>query len=90
METLVLILVVVVFLGSPVWTSLLIAMLPRRLLGLAFGVCALQALLAYMVWWFFWGGGIGGEADLSESWLFAFGFALLPVAAAVVRFWHRA
>ena len=89
MKTFVLILVIVVFLGSPVWTSALVALLPRRLLALAVGICAVQALLAYAVWWFFWGGGIGGEAHLSESWQSAFCFALLPVGVTAFRFWQR-
>jgi hypothetical protein len=83
------ILLVAVFLGSPVWTSTLVALLPRRLLWPAFGICAVQALLAYAVWWFYWGGGIGGEAHLSESWQFAFGFALLPAGVTAFRFWRR-
>jgi hypothetical protein len=89
MKTFVLILVIVVFLGSPLWTSALVALLPQRLVGLAFGICAIQGLLAYAVWWFFWGGGIGGEAHLSESWQSAFGFALLPLGVAAFRFWQR-
>ena len=89
MKTSVLILVIAVFLGSPVWTSSLVALLPRRLLALAFGICAVQALLAYAVWWFFWGGGIGREAGLSESWQSALAFALLPVGVAAFRYWQR-
>lgn len=89
MKTLVLILVTVVFLGSPVWTSALVALLPRRMLAWAVGICAIQALLAYAVWWFFWGGGIGMEAHLPGSWQCAFVCVLLPVVVAVFRFCRR-
>jgi hypothetical protein len=83
-------LVFVVILGSPVWTSVLIALVPRRLPVFAYFLCAIQALLAFAVWWFFGGGGIGGEAHLSESWQMAFGFALLPFAVVAFRFlWGR-
>jgi hypothetical protein len=74
-------------LGSPVWTSVLIALVPRRLSGFAYLLCGIQGLLAFGVWWFFWGGGIGGEAHLSDSWQALFGLALLPVAVLVFRFW---
>lgn len=88
MKTLVALLLIAVFLGSPVWTSALVALLPRRLLALALPVCAVQGALAYSVWWFYWGGGIGGEAHLAESWQWALLAALLPVGVAVFRYWH--
>jgi len=74
-------------LGSPVWTSVLVAVMPRRLFGFAYLLCAIQGFLAFGVWWFFWGGGIGGEAHLSDSWQALFGFAILPAAVLVFRFW---
>ncbi len=86
MNALVLILVMVVFLGSPLWTSALVALLPRRAVPLSIAVCAVQAVLAYAVWWFFWGGGIGAEARLSSAWQFGFIFALLPFGVAALRF----
>ena len=89
MKAVLLVVVIGGFLGSPLWTSVLIAMLPRKLLALALGMCAVQGVLAYAIWWFFWGGGIGGEAHLSKSWQFAFAFALLPVTTAAIRFWPR-
>jgi hypothetical protein len=76
-------------LGSPIWTSLVVLLVPRRLSVLAYCLCGIQALLAFVVWWFFWGGGIGAEAHLSESWQALFGFALLPVVVLVFRFWLR-
>lgn len=83
-------LVFVVVLGSPVWTSVLVALVPRRLPAFAYFLCGIQVLMAFAVWWFFWGGGIGGEAHLSESWQLAFGFALLPFAVGAFRFlWYR-
>lgn len=82
--------VVAAVFGSPLWTSLTIALLPRRLLPVAAtGICSIQALLAYAVWWFFWGGGIGGEAHLSESWQWALGLALLPFAVSAFRWYRR-
>lgn len=81
----VVILLAVVFLGSPVWTSALVAILPRRL-PLAIGICVVQGLLAYALWWFYWGGGIGGEAHLPESWQWGFIFAAAPVIVAILRF----
>jgi len=89
MRTLFWYLVFVVILGSPVWTSVLVALVPRRLPVFAYFLCGIQALLAFAVWWFFWGGGIGGEAHLSQSWQALFGFALLPVVVLVFRFWLR-
>lgn len=82
-------LVFAMILGSPVWTSMLVLLLPRRMPALAYYVCGIQALLAFAVWWFFWGGGIGAEAHLSESWQALFVFALLPVAVVALRFWPR-
>lgn len=79
-------LMLVGILGSPIWTSLVVLLVPRRLSVLAYCLCGIQALLAFVVWWFFWGGGIGAEAHLSESWQALFGFALLPVVVLVFRF----
>ena len=73
------------FLCSPVWFSVLIALLPRKFLWLSLPICAVQALLAYAVWWWYWGGGMGCEAQLSKSWQFAFGFALLPVVTVILK-----
>jgi hypothetical protein len=88
MKTLALILLIVV-LSSPLWASGLVALLPRRRLAWAFGICAVQGTLAYLVWWFYWGGGIGAEAHLPEMWQGALVFACLPVVVAVFRFWQR-
>jgi len=41
--------------GSPLWTSALIMLLPRRRLALSFAVVGIQAVLAYALWWFFGG-----------------------------------
>lgn len=77
----------VFILGSPIWTSMLVFLVPRRMPALAYCLCGIQALIAFAVWWFFWGGGIGGEGHLSESWQALFGFVLFPVAVLVFRFW---
>ena len=82
-------LVFAIILGSPIWTSMLVILVPRRMPVLAYYLCGIQALIAFAVWWFFWGGGIGGEAHLSESWQALFGFALLPVGVLIFRFCLR-
>jgi hypothetical protein len=89
MKILFLILVMLVFLGSPLWTFALVSLLPRRLLGFAFVAVGIQAVVACAVWWFFWGGGIGSEAHLSESWQWAFVFAFAPVAVTAFRFFRH-
>lgn len=68
---------------SPLWISLLTFWLARRHLFLTVAVCALQFVLAYAVWWFFWShDGYGGVAREGQLFLLA---ALLPVAVA----WRR-
>lgn len=89
MKSLPLILIALVLLGSPVWISVLIALLRRPALGAVSWLCALQVVLAFLVWWFFWGGGIGGEANLSDSLQLGFIWTLLPLAVAVFRFCRR-
>jgi len=86
MQVLVGLLVVALIVGSPIWTTALVALLPHKYLPLAFAICAIQALLAYWVWWFFWGGGIGGELHPPESCRYALLFALMPVVKTVSRF----
>lgn len=76
---------VVVILASPAWTTVIAFALPRRMFGLSIAVCLFQLLLAYLVWWFYWGGGIGGEAHLSPVWQLTLVLALLPVAATALR-----
>lgn len=85
MNLLVGIVVIGAFLGSPLWTSALVAILPRRLLALAIVVLGIQAWLAWAIWWFFWGGGIGGELHLAETWQLAIVFALAPFIVAASR-----
>lgn len=80
-----LILLAAVFLGSPVWTSALIAFLPRRL-PVMICICVVQAFLAYVLWWFFWGTGIGREAQLPVWWQLGFIFAAAPVVVGILRF----
>lgn len=84
MKTVLAILVITVILGSPIWTSLLTAVVARRSLFGASIACCLQLLIAYLVWWFYWGGGIGGEAHLPDTWQVAFLAALAPIAVTVI------
>jgi hypothetical protein len=77
--------VLVVILASPVWTTAIVLMLPRRMFALSVAACALQLVLAYLVWWFFWGGGVGEEAHLSQAWQLTFALASLPVLATTLR-----
>jgi hypothetical protein len=76
---------ILVVLASPVWISLLVGVVPRRLWFLDVVLCVVQAIIVYGVWWFFWGGGIGGELDLSDRWKTLGVFALSPIVTGVVK-----
>ena len=53
--------------GSLLWTSVLVLFFSSRRIVWTILVCEIQILIAYGVWWFYWGGGIGGEAHLSDT-----------------------
>ena len=82
--------VMILVVASPVWTTTITLMLPRRMFGLSAAICALQLLLAYLIWWFFWGGGIGVEADLSPVWQLTLASALAPALVTALKRWRRA
>ena len=81
--------VILLVLGSPVWISILIRVLPRRLLLLDVFLCLLQGIIVYGLWWFFWGGGIGGEARLSTAWQQLGLLAVLPLVTVVYKYLGR-
>jgi hypothetical protein len=77
------ILIVTAVVCSPLWTSLISVMIPRRIWVLDLLICGLQGAIACSLWWFFWGGGIGGEARLTPA-LQWFGLlAVTPLAVCV-------
>ncbi|MEX0654914.1 MAG: hypothetical protein WDZ31_00690 [Phycisphaeraceae bacterium] len=76
-------------LGSPVWISLAIGLIPRRWLVVAILLCGLQILIAYGLWWFFWGGGIGGEARLDPAWQWTALAAVLPILVTILKWGTR-
>ena len=76
--------VIALIFGSPLWISFLVFFLAPRSLALASVLCAFQLIIAYAIWWFFWGGGIGGEAHLSELWQIALLAAALPELSAII------
>jgi hypothetical protein len=85
MKAMIALLTIVGILGSPVWISLAILAVPRRWWPLDLVLCGLQALVAYFLWWFFWGGGIGGEARLSPMWEWLGALAFLPVVVGALK-----
>jgi hypothetical protein len=68
---------------SPAWTSLLILFLARRHLAFTYLICGFQVALGAATWWFYWGGGIGGEAHLGPELQALCLLVLLPVIAAI-------
>ena len=82
-------LVLVAVFGSPVWTSAAVIAVRRRWGIWAWllegGLVCLQGAIALFLWWFFWGGGIGGEAHLppASQWLGL--VALLPVITVAAK-----
>ena len=76
---------ILLILGSPLWISLLILLVPLRFLFVDVGLWLLQAAIAYFLWWFFWGGGIGGEIHLSPTWQYLGLLALLPVVLSLAK-----
>jgi hypothetical protein len=85
MKTLFGLLIIVGILGSPLWLSLAIVAVPRRWWPVDLLLCGVQALVALFLWWFFWGGGIGGEARLSPTWQWSGVFAFLPVVVGFLK-----
>jgi hypothetical protein len=82
-------LLILVVVGSPVWISLVVAIVPRRLVLLDILLCVVQAIIVYGVWRFFWGGGSGSEFDLSDGWQTLGLFALSPIVTAIVKHVRR-
>jgi hypothetical protein len=82
-------LLILVVLGSPVWISLVVGVVPRRLVFLDILLCVVQAIIVYGVWWFFWGGGIGGELEFSDGWQTLGLFALSPIVTAIAKHVRR-
>ncbi len=83
-------LVISVILASPIWLSLIVWFAPNRMPIVPILACMLQLLIALGLWWFFWGGGIGGEADLSQKWQLVGLLAALPLGTAVAKYsWRR-
>lgn len=82
MKTILALLILAVFCGSPVWISMAILIVPQRWWFIDVLLCGLQALMAYAWWWFWWGGGIGAEAHPSTTsqWMCLLG--ILPIAIA--------
>jgi len=78
-------LIIVGILGSPVWISGAILMVPRRWWFVEVLLCGLQALIALFLWWFYWGGGIGGEVNLSRAWQWSGLTAAVPLAACAIK-----
>lgn len=85
MNAIVGLLVVVGILGSPVWLSLVIVTVPRRWWAVDLLICGVQAWVAFFLWWFFWGGGIGGEARLSPMWQWLGMFGFLPIVVGSLK-----
>jgi hypothetical protein len=85
MEAIFAILIVVGVVGSPVWVSLVIWTVPRRWWPVDFLLLGFQALVAYLPWWFFWGGGIGGEFRLSPMWQWLGALAFLPIVVVSLK-----
>jgi hypothetical protein len=85
MQTVVGFVLILVTLGSPVWISLVVAAVPRRLVLLDILLLVVQAIFVYGVWWFFWGGGIGCELELADGWKTLGLFALSPIVTAVAK-----
>jgi hypothetical protein len=86
MQAMLAIVIVFLVLGSPLWISLAILLLPRSLLLLDVFLFLLQVAIVYGLWWFFWGGGIGEEMRLTEGWQFGGVFAMLPVVAIYIKY----
>lgn len=85
MKMLMVLSVIVIILASPLWIALLVLSVPRRWWIIDVVLCALQAGIVYFVWWFLWGGGIGGEAHTSVSWKWLGLAGCLPVVIAVLK-----
>jgi hypothetical protein len=74
-------LLVIAILSSPLWISWIILAIPARFWFLDLLLCVLQGLIAYPIWWFFWGGGIGGELGPTPALQLLFVSAGLPLVA---------
>ncbi len=83
MQAIIGLLIVIGILGSPLWLSLAIWVAPQRWWPFDLLVCGLQVLVAYFLWWFFWGGGIGGEARLPPALAWLGILALLPLVITI-------
>lgn len=60
-------------------------MIPRRWWFVDVLLCGVQASIALFLWWFYWGGGIGGEAHLSKAWQWSGLLAVAPLAACAIK-----
>ncbi len=85
MKILFALLVIAGILGSPVWISLIMLRIPRRWWPVDLLLCGFQGLVALFLWWFFWGGGIGGEARLSPMWQWWGVLVLLPIVVGLLK-----
>jgi hypothetical protein len=72
-------------LAAPVWTSYIVARIQLQHPIWAFFVAAVTLAMAYVMWWFYWGGGIGGEAHLAPALQILLISALAPTVTIIVR-----
>jgi hypothetical protein len=85
MQIILVLLILAVILGSPLWISLAVSVVPRRWWYIDLLLCGLQTLIGYGWWWFWWGGGIGREAHASSAGQWACLLFILPIVVAAVK-----